>query len=69
MKFFDPPGEPSLTLSQCWSLPRALVSLASDSVRRPGEPELLPSFTATRRSEPDPAPGSVIDSVEDAWNP
>jgi len=68
MKFFDP-GEPTLTLSQCWSLPRASVSLASDSVRRPGEPEFRPSFTATRQSEPDPAPGGVVASAEEAGNP
>ncbi len=68
MKFFDP-GEPTLTLSQCWSFPRDAVSIGADRVRRPGEPEHRLSLTATRQSEPDPAPGGGVNSAEDAWNP
>lgn len=68
MKFFEP-GEPSLTLSQCWSFPRDVVSLVSGRGRRDGEPEPRLSVAAPRPSEPAPAPGGVVDFAEDAVNP
>ena len=48
MKFFDP-GEPSFTLSQCWSIPRAPVSVAMDSARFFPETDPTPLPSATVR--------------------
>lgn len=68
MKFFDP-GEPSHTLSQCWSFPRAFVSGESDSDLRSGEPARKPRPAGIHRSDLATASGNGAVSSEDDENP